>query len=146
MNIVITNRANEAVPVLSSDEGGWAEVVEPGTPLTIFRENTDVIIIGDKPDVSEQIKEGLGVVKKAVDKVRETLTAKPKDKGTMPTTDEVNVVIGNNGPNFIRVILGDGKTASDVPVGISYEAKAKGYVEVRELGLLAEDPNQKEAA
>jgi hypothetical protein len=146
MNIVITNRANEPVSVLSTDEGGWHEEVQPGEPLTLYRVDTDVIIIGDKPGVSEQIKEGLGVVKKVVDAVRETLHAKPKPKSTLPEQPMIHVLLTNNGPNSVRVILGDGKTASDVPTGVTYEAIAPGYVEVRELGVLAADPNQKEPA
>ena len=59
----------------------------------------------------------------------------------------VNVTIVNNGEKSIRVILGDGTTDATVGgQGERYEATAWGYVELRELGDVANDPNQHEAA
>lgn len=146
MDIVISNRSNEAIPVVSTDEGGWCEMAEPGTPLTVSKELTNDLVIGDKPDVSEQIESGLGIAAKALRAFVAWRNDGTKPSQRAATLDQVNVVITNNGDNFVRVILGDGVTSNDVAPGVSYEAHAPGYVEVRELGVYKTDPNQKEAA
>ena len=136
MNLVITNHATVPVPVLSSDEGGWHESAMPQIPLTITRDETNDLIIGDKPGVSEQIAEGLGVVVTVIKEALARIHARPKviSENAAETAD-INVVIGNNGPNHVRVILGDGQTDAQVAPGTNYQAMCQGYVEVRELGL-----------
>jgi hypothetical protein len=136
MNLVISNRGNEAVPVMSTDEGGWCESALPGEPLTLTKDKTNDLVIGDKPDVSEQIRQGLGVAAKALKEILHL--RKPTPQTTGAALPEVNCIIGNNGPNTIRVILGDGQSDAEVAPGVNYSASAPGYIEIRELGLVNE--------
>jgi hypothetical protein len=133
MNIVLTNQMTYPVPVMTKDDGGWCQTAEPGVPLT---ESGDahVIIVGNKPDVSEQILEGLHT---ALDVLKAFIhLQKPKAAGE--PVPSLSFMIGNNGPNPIRVILGDGQTDAEVAPGVTYIAHAPGYIEIRELGLVNE--------
>lgn len=129
MNIVLTNHGNEAQFVTN---GEYVETVQPGEPLTFTA--GEVYIVGDKPDTVDAIKEGLGTM---VGAAKDLLSLKKPTGPEAPPT--LNFTIGNNGPNSIRVILGDGVTANDVAPGVSYQAVCPRYIEIRELGLV--DPN-----
>jgi hypothetical protein len=130
MNIVLTNHMSYPVPVMTSDEGGWCESAAPGVPLTIAGDE-GVIIVGDKPNVSENILEGLHTALEALKAFIKL--QKPKKDGE--AVENLSFTIGNNGPNAIRVILGDGTTDEEVPPGMNYSARSPGYIEIRELGL-----------
>lgn len=148
MRLTITNKAAAPVPVMSNDGGGWVQAAEPGAPLDIDRDDSDVIIVGDKPSVTEQIQQGLQVLAKTVKalvaawrKHHEKQTASP-EAVALP----VSVDFQNRGANPVRAILGDGVTDVNILPGALYHAEAPGYVELRELGKVAVDPNQHEAS
>lgn len=133
MKLTLTNTAWVAVPVVSEAEGGWVESLEPNKPIDIDRSATDVIIIGDKPSVTESIEQGMQVL---AGMVKALLTAwKGREKGTQGAISPmVEVTIENNGEKPVRVIQGDPTNDVNLNPGESMDAQAKGYVELRELG------------
>lgn len=143
MQLTLTNNLGDPVPVMSTDEGGWAESLEPGLPLTLDHTGSDVVIVGDKPDVIEQIQQGVAVIGTVV---RDLLTQIAGRRGATVPLDSVAVTIANHGEKAVRCILGDGTTDHDIQPGEIYDAGARGYIELRELGDVAVDPNQHEAA
>ena len=145
MKLTLTNQQSDIEPVMSEDEGGWAEALAPNTPLTVDRPGTDVLIIGDKPSVLD----GILAVPKAlaqpvIDLLNRLVGARPT--GGAPAPETLEVAIENGGPNGIRVLLGDGVTEYTVAPGQTYVAAATGFLELRELGLApAEQAAPKEA-
>jgi hypothetical protein len=137
MNLVLTNQTSTELPVMSKDEGGWCEVLPPNGMLTVQHTNSDVIIIGDKPDVTDVLKKTVKSVGALLKKLKDRIdgdAATPKKGTPPPSLQDVSVLIGNNGQQPIRVILGDGVTDKTVEPSASYEARAGGYIEIRELG------------
>lgn len=144
MNLTLTNNQNHPVPIMSTQGNGFATALPPSEPYTFDREDT-VAVIGNKPDTGEQIAQGFATLAATV----RTLIAAWQGQNAATTASEgaaVNVTIENNGEKSVRVILGDGLTDATVAGGARYDATAWGYIELRELGDVAMDPNQHEAA
>ena len=144
MKLTITNNQNHAVPIMSTDGEGFVESLEPSQPYELDNE-IQVLIIGNKPSVTEQIETAfkrLGATAKAL------ITAWQGRNNQVSTADgNVACTIENKGEEkAVRVILGDGVTDHNVAPGERYEATAWGYLELRELGNVQQDPNQHEAA
>jgi hypothetical protein len=132
------------VPLISDQGEGFADELQPSQAYEFDRSET-VLIIGNKPSVTEQITQGVKTIAKTV---KALIAAWQGHNNVAPqsTGANVNVTIINHGEKSIRVILGDGTTDATVAgQGERYEATAWGYVEVRELGDVANDPNQHEA-
>jgi hypothetical protein len=129
MKLTLTNTAETPVPMMSEDDGGWVEALEPHTPFDLDRDDTDVAIIGDKPGALEAFKV-MGAMVKAL------LTAwrGPQPDPKTAVNPMVVVTIENNGEKPVRVILGDPTNDPHVEPGDSLDAMAKGYIELRELG------------
>lgn len=140
MDFTLTNNLGDSVPVMASD-ASWATELESNEPTTFVQPATQVVIIGYKPDVAEQIKQGLSTVHAVV---KALITAAQARSLKTPALDNLSVTIDNDGEKAIRVILGDGVTDYQVEPGESFEADAKGYIELRELGNVAQsdDPAQ----
>ena len=145
MKLTLTNNQNHAVPIMSAEDKGFADELPPSEAYN-FDGPTTVLIIGNKPSVTEQIEQGLKTIAATVKKLLTAWMAK-NNSLALPEGAAVNVTIINNGEKAVRVILGDGTTDATVAgQGERYEATAWGYVELRELGDVAVDPNQHEAA
>jgi hypothetical protein len=134
MDIVLTNQTSVSIPAMSDDDNGWCRNLEPGVSETISGTNTEVVIIGYKPSVTENIVKGLKSVGHVIEAWLKRVTASPTS--TKPVSEALSVRIGNNGTNPIRVVLGDGMTANDIQPGATYSATSVGYIELRELGLV----------
>ena len=133
MKLTLTNIGTEDLPVWSKDEGGWAEVAQPGKPLELSKAGSDVILIGDKPDVIDTFKQGLKVITSAA-KALLTSIAGRKDKGLPALQDDtIRMTIANNGENSVHVIPGDVDKETDLAAGESLDLEGKGYIELREL-------------
>jgi hypothetical protein len=145
MKLTLTNNQNHAVPLMSDQGDGFAVELPPSEAYEFDGPYT-VAVIGNKPSVTEQIKTGVAVIAETVKRI----VAAWQGHNNSTTSHEgaaVNVTIINNGEKAIRVVLGDGTKDATVPgQGERYEATAWGYVELRELGDVATDPNQHEAA
>lgn len=133
MKLVLTNTSSVAVPVISKDEGGWAEALEPGQATTCDKAGSDVWIIGDKPGVLDSIEEGLQAIT-AVAKGLITAIAGRKDKGLTEALDNLLVTIENQGDKPVRVIPGDPTNDTKINPGETVDVQAKRYIELRELG------------
>jgi hypothetical protein len=128
MRLTLTNTGNAPVPVMSSDEGGWCEPINPGVETHLDKAGSDVWIIGDKPDVLESIKEGLEVIVKMLTFWKE----KQKEVGVEDA--RVEMTISNNGEKPVRCILGDPTKDITINPGENVDVSAAGYLELRELG------------
>jgi hypothetical protein len=142
MKLKLTNQTSSALPIMSTDEGGWADVLQPNTPYTLTHNASDVIIIGDKPDVREQIEQGIATIGAVA---REIINAFKSRLGGRAGAPMVSAIIENDGDKSVRVILGDGVSDWVVNPGEMYPASAHAYLELRELGDVA-TPYQPEAA
>jgi hypothetical protein len=143
MNLVLTNNGGYPTVAASDDGDGWCAELATGIPVGLNNPDVVVVIVGDKPGVTESIIDGIKVVAGAV------LAWLSRDKEAVDVThpEHLNVMIGNNGPNFVRVIMGDGTTDTEVAPGVSFMAQSVGYIEIRELGLVSEyKAEQPEAA
>lgn len=145
MKLTLTNNQTHPVPLISDQGEGFAEELQPSQAYEFDMPYT-VAIIGNKPSVTEQITTGLGVIAETVKRI---VAAWQGGNNSVAAHESaaVNVTIINNGEKSVRVILGDGTTDATVAgQGERFEATAWGYVELRELGDVAVDPNQHEAA
>jgi CTP:molybdopterin cytidylyltransferase MocA len=145
VNLTLTNEASSSVPIMSADGEGFADVLEPGTPYSANVEDAQVIIIGNKPSVTEQITQGVQTIAKTV----KAIVAKWQgNNNAQPHTTDANVAVAikNDGEKNVRVILGDGVNELTVAAGEEVHATAWGYLELREMGNVQADPNQHEAA
>lgn len=131
MKLSLTNNTNEPEAIV--DPGGtWADALMPNTPLNVDNDST-VLVIGDKPDVREQLQQAAqtftGMVKQAL-----TLIAGRKQHARAASkAEQVSTTILNRGAQAVRVILGDGTTDTTIAPGGSQLCSAAGYLEVREL-------------
>lgn len=135
MNLILVNKTQTDLPVMSKDEGGWCETLTAGGTMTVPYVNSDVIIVGDKPDVTDVVKKTVEVAGKLAKKLKDWMAGQtnPK-KGDPSQTTSMTVEVMNDGPQPIRVILGDGVTDHEIAPGVTYIAIAPGYIEIRELG------------
>ena len=136
MKLRLTNTSSAAVPLISTEGEGFAEALGPQMPYSLDDPDIDVLVIGDKPSVREQLGEGLGVLK---DSIAALLTAwrSRSQLRAGEQTPVVKVTVENEGENAVRVLLG-GSASYDVASGEAYEAEAMGYLELRELGDVAQ--------
>lgn len=145
MNLTLTNNGPWAVPVISTDDDGYAESLEPNYPLQVDNDDVLVLIVGNKPSVTEQIQQAADTI---ADFVKDIVTAWQENNNKATSSDEasVKVAIKNDGENAVRCILGDGVTDTTIEPGATYDATAWGYVELRELGHVpgTDDPAQQQ--
>ena len=138
MNIVLNNQSGYGT-VASTEQGdGWCVELQTFIPVGINQPDTSIVIVGDKPGVTENIITGLKTVVQAAT----VWIHRPQKKEYADTGEQLIVSIGNNGPNPVRVILVDGTTDCEVPPGVTYQAHAVGYIEIRELGLANVDETE----
>jgi hypothetical protein len=132
MKLTLTNTSTVALPVISEDEGGWADSLEPGQATTLDRSGSDVWIVGDKPGVFDAISEGLQAIT-AVAKTLITAIAGRKDKALTEALDALSLTIENQGDKPVRVIPGDPNNETRINPGESIDVQGKRYIELREL-------------
>ena len=144
MNLTLTNNGADALPIFAP-KGGWVDALEPGVPLGV-NDDQMVLIIGDKPDVREQLEQAANVLSEVARRAIEAYQNRTKpDTSTAPLAI-VRVQIENLGANAVRVLLGNGTDDFAVAPGDTETCVAAGYLELRELGRVQQDPNQREAA
>jgi hypothetical protein len=143
MHIVITNNSPAATIVSSRDEGGWAEPLPQSLATTINHHDSDVMIIGDKPKVTEEILKSLKAIAEVIERWK--IRPRPTPQSAKPVPEPLAVVIANNGNKAVRIISNNGRLSNDLAPGVSYQATSTDYIELRELGNVQQDPNQHEA-
>lgn len=135
MILTLTNVTEEPETIATPD-GSFRDALHPQMPFE-FREEAQVVIIGDKPDVRTQITQGLQTVGKVARQLQELIAGRKANYAQrMGEPEPVRVMIENHGTNAVRVILGDGKTDRTVAPGTAQQCDAPGYLELRELGRL----------
>lgn len=133
MKLTLTNNQNHPVPIMSDQGEGFADELQPSQAYELDRSET-VFVIGNKPNVTEQITTGLAAIAATVKRMVATWQGR-NNSTTSHEAAAVNVTIINHDEKDVRVILGDGTTdATAAGQGARYEAIAWGYVELRELG------------
>lgn len=139
MNLTLTNKTATPVTVASPDEEGWVDVLHPEVGYEVNRPATTVIIIGDKPDFREQLAQAKDVLSAVARKLVAAITGSDTATPLAATAEAVSVDVQNNGENDVRVILGDGVSDITVAHAAMQNCAAKGYLELRELGMV--NPN-----
>jgi len=127
MNVIFTNRGTLAVPLSSAQGKGFVVMLEPGVAYPLNVKDVTVVSVGDNPDFFEELSES---VKDLIDLVLDW-----REKSGDDAIPAVAVTIENLGPNGLRVLLGSNVEEYTVQPGVTYEARAPRYVEVRELGV-----------
>ena len=130
MKITLTNTGKVAVPVASTDEGGWVEQLQPGAASTIDKAGSDVWIVGDKPGVADALEQAKDALVKLVTFWKD----KQKEVEGEEEQGVIHLTIGNEGEKPIRVIPGDPTRDVHVEPNSDLQISAKDYVEIRELG------------
>jgi hypothetical protein len=152
MKLEITNQGTAPTTVSGLDSasvtltagaqrGGVAWTVDllQGAPLDTSSQGTQsVMIVGDKPSVTEQLQEAGNVIGDAVDAIRNRDKDALTQAGSGPR-GTISIFVVNLGPNSVRAILGDGYSDQTVTPNTSAVLTAPGYIELRELGLV--NPN-----
>lgn len=139
MNLTLTNTTADP-EAIGDPEGTWTDVLQSNTPYEYDNdEAVDVLIIGDKPDTREQFARAAEVVSETVRKLL-ALIAQRKKVGhhEVRLEEHVCVIIANHGGHAVRVILGNGVDDITIEPATSAACSAKGYLELRELGSVAQ--------
>lgn len=134
MQITITNLAPVAVPFVSSQAGGIAELLAPNDPATFHDDQLTVAVAGDKPSFIDEVQEALEGIADVIKRII-TFWRERAAQDDVEAANVVNVRITNQGSNGLRVILGDNTNDYTVQPGDVYDASAPGFVEIRELGV-----------
>ena len=145
MYLTLTNNSGAELPMMSTDEGGWVETLPAGVAKALSHVDSDVVIIGHKPSVAEQLRTGAAVLARTVATLISAWQSHNSAQATAADAT-VRVAIENTGEKMVRVLLGNGTSDYAVAPGETYQASAFGYLELRELGDVVGDPNQHEAA
>jgi hypothetical protein len=134
MQLTLTNNTPYAVPLVSANEGGWAELLEPNTPTVLTHTNSEHVIVGNEPSVAEEILNGDAALAETF--VTNLMTWQNLNGQLSADTVPVNVIIQNNGENPVRATsgYGYGVPVHNVQPGEIYNAFALGYVELQEIG------------
>jgi hypothetical protein len=133
MNVTMTNLGAVAVPFSSSQDRGWAALLEPSEPYQLDSAAVTVASVGDNPTASEEFTEGL---QNFFQKLGEMLTFwRDHSQQLFDGPEQVNVEIVNHGPNGLRVLLGANTNEVEVGSGMTFVAQAAEWVELRELGV-----------
>lgn len=125
MKLRIENKSAIAVPVTAEGQA-WAETIEPNGSALLDKPG-GVWHVGVKPSVLENIKESLTVVVKV-------LTAFITKRSDVGGTVALEIIIGNDGTNGVRVIPGEVENEKNLDPGQTSTFVAVDYVELRELG------------
>lgn len=125
MKLTLTNETQTEVPVCG-ENGKFVNLT--GTE-SIDWSGTDVLVIGDKPNVTEKLVDAIGdLAKAALHKLR------LRKKGASAPEPDLVVTIKNDESATQRVILGDGVTDIQLAPGDTYRAVSPEYIEIRTLG------------
>lgn len=134
MNVILVNLGSVAVPVSSSQDKGWATMLDPNEPFILNSPAVTVASVGDNPSFSEELTEGVQNIIEQLGKLV-TFWRDHTEQQIEGSPGTVLVQIENRGPNALRVLLGINTNEVTVNAGTTYEAEAPGYVEIRELGV-----------
>jgi len=132
VNLSLTNTTQEPETIAAPD-GSFADALTPGTPYDL-NNAAEVLVIGDKPDVREQLQQAASVITGVVKHLLMLIAGRKQQQ--QYAAELVDVTILNRGEKAVRVILGDGTTDVEIEPGESTRCKALGYLELRELGDL----------
>lgn len=119
------------MPLYSTQNKGFAYDLDPGEGYTIDSEAVTVASVGDNPTFREEVEEALETIVEAIAAL--VMFWKRKQPDADPAL--VNVLILNEGTSALRVLLGSNVAEVQVEPGVTYEANAPEYLELRELGV-----------
>ncbi|HXD04440.1 MAG TPA: hypothetical protein VN680_00195 [Burkholderiaceae bacterium] len=131
MNITVTNLGTVAVPFFSTQDKGFVVPIEPNQSHTLNSTAVTVTSVGDNPTFREEVEEALETLVEAIASF--VMFWKRKQPDEDPVI--VRVMIQNHGTNGLRVLLGSNVNEVQVEPGVTYEANAPEFVEIRELGV-----------
>jgi len=144
MHLTITNLTLDP-EAIGTPDGNFVDVLQPSAPYE-YTQDATVLLLGDKPTVREQFETAGQRLAELARKVLTVIAGRKREATEAGTPEVVNVSLQNHGANAVRAILGDGQTEQTVNSGETASLSAVGYIELRELGLVQQDPNQHEAA
>jgi len=142
MYVTLTNLGDEP-ELLTSPDGSLAVALHSHTPYQLNQEATTVLIVGDKPDLRDKVEHSARALGSIVRDLIELIVGRKKHaERRTGKVEDVRIVVANHGTNTVRAILGDGTTEQAIEGGSQRTLTAPGYVELRELGTVAEqNPN-----
>jgi hypothetical protein len=129
MELKLMNEGTESVAIHGDD---WVDAIGAGAEYTVNRSDT-VVIVGDKPDVREQLAQGKEILTELARKVITAIAGRTSNPKAAPAA-ALNFRITNLGDKDVRVILGDGVSDLTITAQGTQNCKAMGYLELRELG------------
>lgn len=130
MQLTLTNNTVHAVPIVSANEGRWAETLEPSAPTALSHTNSGLVIVGNEPGVAEQILNGSAELAEIF--ITNLMTWQSLNGEISADAVAVSVTIQNNGETPVRVTSGYNGAIHNVQSSEIYEATALGYVELSE--------------
>jgi hypothetical protein len=146
MELTITNLGT-AGTVVSTVDGSAPRVEELGAGMSTFvTGDCTIVVVGDKPDLVEQLSQAAAIMGELLRKILAKLRARQEGRAAVEATPLVHVAIDNRGRLPVRAILGDGMTDEAIAPGLRTELRCKGYIELRELGDVpqSDDPAQQQ--
>src|SRR4030095_5535016 len=132
MKLSLLNKGTESVLVVDSD-GNIVDALEPQLPYEIDDPAT-VLVIGDKPDLREQLAQAKDVLSKVAQKIIAAISGRVSPSLQGSVSETITVSVRNSGGETVRAIRGDGKTDMTIAPGSTQDVMSMGYIELRELG------------
>jgi hypothetical protein len=135
MNVILTNLGPVPLPIGSHQDKGWVNAIEPAQPYPVAGEGITVVTVGDSPT----LRDGLAEFFDDLTDLLKKLVTFWHDRHDAPKNNEGDLVVSlriqNNGPNAVRVILGDPTNDVQIEAGATADYSAPLFIEVRELGV-----------
>ena len=130
MKLIIGN-GSPAGTVVTTVDGSRPRVEELGaSTLTTVEGDCTVVVVGDKPDLAEQLETHGDLLRKMLQKIERRKEGRAAIEPE--PVSELLLTIANNGALPLRVILGDGVTDAELEPLETMMVGCNGYVELRE--------------
>jgi len=146
MMLNVTNLGDETETIAAPTGTPYIVALEPGVTLAVDEPSHSVLILGDKPELREALARIATAVAHTARRILDAIIDRRRSlEAHRHPTAGVVFEVENLGATSIRAILGDGVTEKTLAAGALEVLTAAGYVELRELGLVApeggDDPN-----
>lgn len=143
MQLILTNMGREP-EALAALDASQAQLLQPGT-RTRIHSDAHVLIVGDKPELREQLRAAFAALAGSAGVIFDTLASRKDQVRQQSGRHEVvDVRIENHGTDAVHAVLAGGARERGVLIQPGQHAAVgtQGYIELREPAPPAQQPGK----